>query len=220
MSRTRIKICGICRPEDAKVAVDAGADAIGMIRVKEAGRYIDFETAREIMKVLPPFVTPVVVYMNPHLDQILDDLPHLDHSCATVQLNGSESPELIHGLPHVTFIKAVRMDERAGSVLKQFRDAQLPNLVGVVLESPGQMGGSGVGNDWKLVQRLRAEGAFEGLPIIAAGGLTPENVGKVVGDIRPYAVDVSSGVESVKREKDAAKVKAFVTAVRSADAPP
>jgi phosphoribosylanthranilate isomerase len=217
MGRTRIKICGVCRPQDAVLAVSAGADAIGIIRVPSAGRYIETAAARAIISAVPVLVTPVLVYLNASADEIRADLARFDGR-AIVQLNGEESPELIRQVG-VPTIKAVRMDAHADTTLVALRQAKLPNLVAVTLESPGQMGGSGVGNDWDLVRTLQAEGAFEGLAIIAAGGLTPDNVAGIVRQVRPYAVDVSSGVEERKREKSTEKVARFVRAVREADIP-
>lgn len=199
------------------MAVAAGADAIGMIRVPEAGRYVELDEVRNIVHALPAFVTPVLVYRDPTAHEMENDLPRLHPAYPVIQLNGHESPDWITNYPRLPFIKAIRMDADAAGVLKAYRDARMPNLLGVVLESPGQVGGSGVGNDWQLVKRLLAEGAFEGLPIIAAGGLNPENVGGLVREIRPFGVDVSSGVETVKRQKDAGRIRAFVEAVRGAD---
>jgi phosphoribosylanthranilate isomerase len=215
MRRTRIKICGVCRPEDARLAAEAGADAVGIIRVKAAARYVEIDVARAIALALPAFVTPVLVYTDPQVQDVRQDLQQLRQ--ATVQLYGAESPELIRNLG-VPVIKAVRMDGDAASILHTLREAKLPNLIGVTLESPGQTGGSGKGNDWALVRKLQADGAFEGLPIIAAGGLNPANVGQVVREIRPYGVDVSSGVEERKREKSESLIRGFVEAVRGADA--
>ncbi len=217
MRRTRIKICGVCRPEDARLAVATGADAVGIIRVKVAGRYVEIDQARAIAQALPAFVTPVLVYMDPQPDDIRQDLRDLRRAVACVQLNGKETAEFVRELGDVAVVKAVRMDGDAASTLRAFREAKLPNLVGVTLESPGQMGGSGVGNDWTLVRKLQAEGAFEGLPIIAAGGLSPANVTQIVRDVRPFGVDVSSGVEERKREKSERLIREFVDAVRSAD---
>jgi phosphoribosylanthranilate isomerase len=216
MSRTRIKICGVCRPEDARLAVAAGADAIGIIRVKVAGRYVDSDTVRAIAQALPAFVTPVLVYVDPQVEEVRQDQNEIRR--ATVQLNGNESPEFIRELGELSIIKAIRMDSEGASTLRTLRAAKLPNLVGVTLESPGQVGGSGVGNDWTLVRKLQADGAFEGLPIIAAGGVNPTNVAQVVRDVRPFGVDVSSGVEERKREKSERLIRGFVDAVRSADA--
>lgn len=213
MHRTQVKICGICRTQDAVLAARLGADAIGMILVPGAGRYVSIEEARDIAAAVPVGVTPVLLYVDAPVDAIRRDLNDLGRA-AVVQLHGEEPTAAIQLLGDVPVYKAVRMDAHARDRLADLRAAKLANLVGVVLETPGQSGGSGVGNDWALVRSLLDEGAFEGLPLIAAGGLTPETVADVVHTIHPWAVDVSSGVEAVKRQKSEAKMAAFIAAVR------
>jgi len=220
MPRTRVKICGVCRPEDAAVAVRHGADAIGMIRVRGKERYVSIAEAKAIIGALPAFVTPVLLYVDPTPDEVIADVVQIGRT-VTIQLNGEEPAKTIAGLRGVNVIKAVRVDEHIGEQLVQLREAELPNLAGIVLETPGQIGGSGVANDWDTVAQLIKDDSFDRLPpLIAAGGLTPASVGEVIRAIRPFAVDVSSGVDvskDVKREKSEAKIAAFVAAVRNAD---
>ncbi len=220
MPRTRVKICGICRPEDAAVAGRLGADAIGIVRAEEAARYVTIENARRIAAVLPAFATPVLLYVDASPDQILSDLAALGRP-AMVQLNGGESAMFIRDLEGALVLKSLRADEDLQDNLTGLAGLMLPNLAGVVLESPGQIGGSGLGNDWELIRSLKDAGAFNGAPpLIAAGGLSPANVGQVVRSIRPFAVDVSSGVDESKdnkREKSESKIAAFIAAVREAD---
>jgi phosphoribosylanthranilate isomerase len=143
-----------------------------------------------------------------------------------VQLNGEESPATIAALTPLVVIKAIKVErDRFGETLSAWRaavrDHKLTNLAGFVLETAGtgKPGGTGVANDWETVVTAQRGGAFEGLPaVIAAGGLRPETVGDVVRTVHPYAVDVSSGVEETLRAKSEANTRAFVDAVRQADA--
>ena len=223
MHRTRVKICGITRPEDAAAAAAAGADAIGMVFYAPAPRNISIERAKEILSILPPFVSPVGLFVDADARSIcgLAEQLHLRH----VQLHGHEPPARVAELGGLYVIKAMRVGDNLTDELKTWRrgmsELNLPNLRGIVLETAGtrEPGGTGEANDWDAVQRHRAAGAFEGLPqLIAAGGLTPETVGDVVSSLRPWAVDVSSGVESSKGIKSAEKIQQFVRAVREADA--
>ena len=224
MRRTRIKICGVCRPEDALLAAHAGADAIGIVFHEPAPRNVPRDRAQAILAALPPFVTAVGVFADAPADVVLSTARQL--GLRHVQLNGHEPPEMIRALQPLAVVKAVSVErERYGATLKTWREAiaslALTNLVGFVLETAGtgQAGGSGVANDWDAVGAARDAGSFEGLPpIIAAGGLTPESVGGIVRDVRPYAVDVSSGVEASRGVKSPELLAAFVAAVREADA--
>jgi len=219
MARTRIKICGVTRPEDAALAAALGADAVGMVFHPPAGRNVSLEAAREIIAALPAYVTPVGLFVDADAEQIRAVTAAL--GLRHVQLNGHEGPEFVAGLGEFRVVKAVRVEGEAfGAELARWREARgrlgLGNLVGLVLETGGtkQAGGTGVANDWARVRRHVEAGDFAGLPpLIAAGGLTPETVGEVVRAIRPYAVDVSSGVEVERGKKDAGRMEAFVAAV-------
>ena len=224
MQRTRIKICGVRRPEDALAAARAGADAIGLVFHPAAPRCITAEQAKEILAVLPAFVTPVGLFVDADLETLRRTVGelHLRH----VQLHGHESPEYVAGLRQLAVIKAIRVDPATfGETLAGWRQAVqalgLANLKGLVLETAGtaQPGGTGVPNDWRTVRDHQSRGGFAGLPpVVAAGGLTPETAGAVVRDLRPWAVDVSSGVEESLGKKSPEKIAAFVAAVRDADA--
>ena len=212
----RVKICGVCRPDDARFAADAGADAIGIVRVDGSPRHVSLAEARAIAAVLPPFVTPVLLYLEPSADVVRRDLAELGRP-AVVQFQGDVPVATMAALEDVPLLKAVRVSADARSRLQRLRDAQLANLVGLVLETPGQIGGSGVRNDWDAIAALIHGGAFAGLPpLIAAGGLTPGNVAAVIGAIRPYAVDVSSGVAESTRQKSKEKIRAFIANARAA----
>jgi phosphoribosylanthranilate isomerase len=222
-ARTRIKICGICRPEDGAAAAAAGADAIGLVFHPAAPRFISIEQARRILAALPAFVTPVGVFVNATAGHVHETAGAL--ALRHVQLNGDEPPDAVAELAPLSVIKAVRVErERFGETLARWREAVrslgLTNLKGLVLETAGtgRAGGTGVANDWDAVRRHRAAGDFVGLPpVVAAGGLTPETVGAVVRDVRPWAVDVSSGVEESPGRKSVERIAAFVRAVHDAD---
>lgn len=222
--RTRIKICGVCRVEDALAAARAGADAVGMVFHPPSPRYVSAERAREILAALPAFVTPVGLFVDGAPQDLLHTVRelHLRH----VQLHGDETAEYVAHLRAFAVIKAIRVDpNRFGETLKSWRHAiarlQLTNLKGFVLETAGtgRAGGTGVANDWQTVREHQAAGEFDGLPpLIAAGGLRPETVAHVVRTVRPFAVDVSSGVEESLGKKSPEKIAAFVAEVRRADA--
>jgi len=206
LSVVRSKICGITRVEDALAAVEAGADAIGLVFYAKSPRAVTVQQARSIINALPPFVTTVGLFVDAsrcELGEILDAVP-LD----LLQFHGDESPENCEGY-HRPYIKALRVkpgDDIAAQV------ALYKNASGVLLDTyvPGIPGGTGEAFDWSLVP--------EGLskPIILAGGLTAENVAQAIARVRPYAVDVSGGVEAAKGIKDAQKIRAFMQAVRAA----
>lgn len=222
--RTRIKICGIRRPEDALAAAAAGADAVGLVFHPAARRHVSADQARQIVDVLPAFVTPVGVFVDADVEVLrrTASAVHVRH----IQLHGDEPPDYVAQLREFAVVKAVRVDPaRFGDTLNAWRraivDLGLTNLKALVLETPGTAhpGGSGVPNDWETVRVHLARGELNGLPpVVAAGGLTRETVGGVVRGVRPYAVDVSSGVEAPDGFKSAEKIKAFIAAVRDADA--
>jgi phosphoribosylanthranilate isomerase len=222
MSRTRVKICGVTHPDDALAAAIAGADAIGLVLYPKAKRYITPDRAREIISVLPPFVTPVALFLDEPPQVVLDTAAELNIRC--VQLHGDESPDEVADLPGLTVIKAIRVNrETISKELSKWRamvsKGNLKNLAGFVLETshPTQPGGTGVANDWEWVKTLQSRGEFEGLPrLITAGGLRPESVAQVVRDIKPWAVDVSSGVEGGDGRKSHEKLAAFIQGVHRA----
>jgi phosphoribosylanthranilate isomerase len=207
MSTTRIKICGITRPEDALAAASCGADAIGLVFYAPSPRAVSVEQAVDIVAVLPPFVTVVALFVDEPLVSIERTLARLPVDL--VQFHGNESPGFCQqvGLP---WIKAVRV--QAGmdiaSVCQQYNKAR-----GIVLDSwqEGVPGGTGKAFDWNLA------GGDLSLPLVLAGGLQEYNVGGAISTLRPAAVDVSSGVEHSPGVKDALKIRRFVAAVRAAD---
>jgi phosphoribosylanthranilate isomerase len=217
MRRTRVKICGIMRPEDAAMAAACGADAVGLILHRASPRNVSMELAARIMAALPPFVTPVGLFVDATVEHILATSRRL--GLRHVQLHGNESPEIIGKLAGLVVMKAIRAASDTFVLsLDLFRNSS--NLRAIVLETAGtsEPGGSGIANNWELIRAAAQSGVFEGLPpIIAAGGLNPRNVGDVVRSIRPWAVDVSSGVERVRGEKSEELVREFIGAVDRAD---
>jgi phosphoribosylanthranilate isomerase len=213
MSRTRIKFCGMTRVEDALAAAEAGADAIGMVLYANSPRRIARDLARQIVAALPAFVTPVGLFV--------DAPPLFVAECAAelglrqVQLHGKEPPSAVAALRGLSIIKAIRVTrDGLAAALEPWRGVL--QLKGMLLETgtTAQAGGSGVENDWEAILQVQRAGGFAGLPpIIAAGGLRPDNVARVIAMLRPWAVDVSSGIESAPGIKSREKMAAFMQAV-------
>lgn len=201
----RVKICGITRPEDAQAAADAGADAIGLV-FAESPRRIPPEQAAHILAVLPPFVTPVALFVNETADRIRAICRDL--GLRTVQLHGDEPPELAAELGDLCVLKAFRIGSR-----DDLHAAEGYPAAAYLLDSrvPGRQGGTGTTFDWALLQDIAWD-----RPVILAGGLTPDNVVEGIRQVQPYGVDTSSGVESEPGIKDAARVRAFVARARQA----
>ena len=202
MSRIRIKICGLTRDEDVRVAVASGADAIGFV-FTESPRRISIETAIRLCGYVPEGVLRVGLFLDQdrsEIDKVVNSVP-LD----VLQFHGRETEQecKIYGLP---WLKAVAMVD-AGSAKQAELD--YPGALGLLLDShaPGRRGGSGHVFDWSLTSRLSK-------PVWLAGGLHEGNVGQAIRTVRPYAVDVSSGVEAAPGIKDASRIKAFIEAVR------
>jgi phosphoribosylanthranilate isomerase len=204
--RTRVKVCGITRPADARAAAQAGADAIGLVFYPPSPRYLSTERAVEIRDALPPFVQSVALFVNPDAPQVAQVIGRVKPSL--LQFHGEETPQFCaqFGLPYV---KACRMKPGVDALeyLRPFSSAAAWLFDSHVAE----YGGVGESFDWSLVpaQRERA--------VILSGGLSPANVAEAVRRMRPWGVDVSSGVESAKGLKDAAKIAAFIAEVRNAD---
>lgn len=205
--RTRIKICGITRPDDGLAAVRLGADAIGLVFYPPSPRAISQQQAQEIVSVLPPFVTVVGLFVDEPRNSLMKLLGSV--RIDLLQFHGKESPaECIgYGRP---WVKAIRMREGIDldAVEKDYADASA-----LLLDAyeAGKPGGTGRGFDW---ERIPSEMASR---IILAGGLNPENITAAVRQVRPYAVDTSGGVEKSKGVKDMEKIAAFIEGVRCGD---
>ena len=206
MSRTRIKICGLTRPQDVRAAVESGADAIGFVFYPPSPRAVSVDQAAELAALLPPFVSSVGLFVNaapPEVDAVLARVP-----LQLLQFHGDESESdcARYGRP---WIKAARM--RPGVDLLEFSTFH-PRTSGILVDAfVDGYGGGGQTFDWSLIPQ-----GF-GRPLVLSGGLDADNVTEAVRRIRPWAVDVSSGVESAKGIKDAAKIAAFIAGVRHAD---
>lgn len=208
MSAVRIKICGITRVEDALAAAEAGADAIGLVFYPKSPRAVSVQQARQILAALPPFVTSVGLFVNAsrcELGEILDAVP-LD----MLQFHGDESAEACSGY-HKPYLKALRV--KAGDDIAA-QAAQHPGAAGLLLDTyvEGVPGGTGAAFDWSLIPEALPR------PLVLAGGLTADNVAAAIRQVRPYAVDVSGGVEASKGIKDAEKIRAFIRQCRLAAA--
>jgi phosphoribosylanthranilate isomerase len=208
----RIKICGVTRPEDAAAIAAAGADAIGLNFYPNSPRFVTDEQAAEIIAILPPTVAKVGVFVNADAATIRDKAQRL--GLDWVQLHGDEPPDFIAKLPGLAVIRAVRLRDRVSVVLPDAKGklVRLPNAVLVDSFSDAAYGGTGQTVAWEHIPEAKRR--LAGLPVILAGGLTPENVAEAIRVARPNALDVASGVESSPGIKDLAKVQAFVTAAR------
>ncbi len=205
--RTRVKICGITRLEDALAAVESGADALGFVFYAPSPRYVEPAVAEAIIKQLPPFVTTVALFVNESADQVqtIMDQTGID----LLQFHGDESPEYCAQFKHPYF-KALRMSPDIDVVAetKRFSLAR-----GILLDAyrPGVPGGTGEAFDWERIPSDIDK------PLILAGGLDQSNVAQAIAQVKPYAVDVSGGVEAAKGLKDCKKIISFMNEVARAN---
>jgi len=204
LTSVRIKICGITRLEDAKRAVSLGVDALGFVFFAGSPRYVEPVVAADIIRELPPFVTKVGLFVNAATDQVKEILEttRIDF----VQYHGDETPSLCAESPRA-WMKAIRVKDGmdlAGEI-SRYRDA---SAIFLDAYDENMYGGTGRQVDWKVIPK--------GLPnpVILAGGLTADNVEHAINVARPYAVDVSSGIEASEGIKDAVKMRQFVEKVR------
>jgi len=195
----RVKICGITNNEDAHAAVEYGADALGFVFAKSP-RQVTKKHTRDIIRNLPPFVTTVGVFV----DEKVDKIKEICDFCGihTVQLHGNEQPSYLKELEGYKLIKAFRVKEEDD--LKQLVNYK-PHAFLLDSYVKGVMGGTGVSFKWEIARQAHKYGI-----IILSGGLTPENVKEAIQMVKPYAVDVSSGVESSPGKKDKLLMKRFI----------
>jgi len=204
---TRVKICGITRAEDAQVAARSGAHALGLVFHEKSPRYVTVQQASQLAKFIPPFITVAGLFVNVSADYVhavLEEVP-LD----VLQFHGEEEPEFCASFNR-PYLKAIRV--KPGVDLLQCA-SRYASAQGLLLDAyvEGTPGGTGESFDWGLIpQKLP-------LPVILSGGLHVDNVARAIKQVRPYAVDVSSGVEASKGIKDAAKIAAFINEVKQAD---
>lgn len=203
----RVKICGITNSDDAAVAVDAGTDALGFVFYRKSPRYVEPQVVKSIVAGLPPFILPVGVFVNEEPKVVRD----LMDSCglALAQLHGDESAGYCETLGRPV-IKAIGLKGRASLLaLAEYRGRA--QVRGFLLDAfaPDTYGGTGQTADWNVAAEIA-----KSLTVLLAGGLTPDNVETAVRTVKPYAVDVSSGVEVGPGKKDHGKIRAFVQAVK------
>ena len=205
--RTRVKICGLTRPQDVQAAAQAGADALGFVFYEPSPRNVSVAKAAELVRTVPAFTTVTGLFVNPapeFVEQVLASVP-LD----LLQFHGDETPEFCDRFP-TRWIKAIRVKE-PGDIERAFQRYSAASGLLVDAWVADKYGGTGQSFNWDLIPDDRP------LPLILAGGLTSDNVARAVTQVRPWGVDVSGGVESSKGIKDAAKVTDFISEVRRVD---
>ncbi|UCD69791.1 MAG: phosphoribosylanthranilate isomerase [Betaproteobacteria bacterium] len=204
---TFVKICGLTSIEHALTAARLGAHAVGVVLYGESPRCVSNEQARRIVDALPPFVTPVALMVNPAVDEVEAVIEQVRP--ALLQFHGDEPAHFCSGFS-VPYIKALRVNSEM-DLLQYARE--YVSAKGLLLDTflEGARGGTGATFDWGLIPRELP------LPTILAGGLNPDNVSEAIRQVRPWAVDVSSGVEAAKGVKDAALMAAFIRGVKDAD---
>lgn len=204
---TRIKICGITREQDLRAVADSGADALGLVFYAKSPRHVTVPQAAQLARAVPPFVTVVGLFVNPSVEYVREVLAGV--SLDVLQFHGEEEPAFCaqFGKP---YLKAIRV--KAGVDLLQCA-ARYKAAQGLLLDAyvEGTHGGTGESFDWALIPHDLP------LPVILSGGLHAGNVAEAIKQVRPHAVDVSSGVEAAKGIKDAAKVAAFINEVKQID---
>jgi len=207
MKRTRVKICGITRLEHARAAAEAGGDAIGLVFYRESPRYLSIRDAAAIAESLPPFVAAVGLFVNASERDIRAVLDAVDLDL--LQFQGDESAEFCARFAR-PYMRAVRMEP--GTDLLEYAD-RFSRAKALLLDAhvPGQPGGTGRTFDWAGIPRDLP------LPLVLSGGLTAANVGRAVREVSPWAVDVSSGVESERGVKDPKKIVEFIRSVQRED---
>lgn len=206
--RTRIKICGLTREADVAAACAAGADAVGFVCYPKSPRFVEPRRLRALAREVGPFATPVLLFVNAPPDAV--DAAREAVPGAVLQFHGDEH-EADCARYGAIYLRAIRMAEGVDLI-----DCErlFPSAAALLLDAPSEVyGGSGTAFDWTRVPGSR------GKRLILAGGLNPDNVGLAVRTVRPYAVDVSSGVEDAPGQKNAARINEFVDAVRRADQP-
>lgn len=202
---TKIKICGITNIDDALNAVELGADALGFVFYSKSKRYIEPAKASEITEIIPPFIKKVGVFSNG--DQGLISSIVQEAGLDLIQIHGDETPGYCDKLEY-PYIKAFRLkDEHSLGDVKKYKT----NYILFDTFSKDEYGGTGKAFDWNILK----DHPFENKYVIISGGLNPENVDEAVTLLRPYAVDVSSGVEEYPGKKDIDKIKKFIEAVKN-----
>jgi phosphoribosylanthranilate isomerase len=206
-TRTRIKICGITREQDVSTVADNGADALGFVFYEKSSRHVGVQQAVQLARTVPPFLTVVGLFVNPTVDYVREVLAKVPLD--VLQFHGEEEPDFCRqfGKP---YLKAIRV--KPGVDLVECA-ARYAGARGLLLDTfvEGIQGGTGESFDWALIPHDLP------LPVVLSGGLHAGNVAAAIRQVRPYAVDVSSGVEAAKGIKDAAKIAVFINEVKNVD---
>jgi len=199
-TRTRVKICGLTREADLDAAVEAGADAVGFVFYASSARHVAIERAAALASRLPPFVTPVGVFVNASIDRVNEVANTAE--LGAVQLHGEEQPDVLNAVTRPVVKALGRIDEDTA--------ARWPERVLLLVDADDRVrrGGTGVKADWQAAGRLAATRR-----ILLAGGLTPDNVADAVARVRPFGIDVSSGVERAPGVKDHQRLRALFEAL-------
>lgn len=214
----QIKICGITDEDDAKMAVDAGVDALGLNFFSESRRYIDFKTADKIIGVLPSRIVKVGLFVNEGVEAVTKAFDTL--GLDLIQLHGDEPPEYLAELSPRPMMKVFRLGvdglQPIEKYLENCRRQAVGELVSILLDShvTGVYGGTGTVADWATCAAFAKNPSHP--PLVLAGGLTPENVGQAIRAVRPIAVDTASGVEASRGKKDRRLVASFIENARAA----
>jgi len=198
----RVKICGITRVEDAKASLDLGADAIGFVFYPKSPRYIEPTKAKDIVSYVSPFITSVGVFVNESLENIIS----IANTCKldVIQLHGDEQQDIIDKIPR-KIVKAIRIkDETDLQRFNLYSDVDA-FLLDTFVEN--KLGGTGQVFDWKIAEKAKSKGK-----IILSGGLNPDNIAEAISKVKPYGVDVSSGIELMPGKKDYALARRFLEA--------
>jgi len=201
--RTRVKICGITRCEDAQLAVDAGVDAIGLVFYEKSPRFVSTKSAAKISQVVPAFVSRVALFKDADKQMVESVLQAVEVDL--IQFHGSETPDFCEQF-HQPYIKALGMkgaEHDADFLRSSVEKYQLAKALLLDGHAPGEAGGAGEAFDWASIATVDK-------PVVLAGGLTPENVKQAIELVHPFAVDVSSGVESAPGIKDKEKIASFM----------
>lgn len=221
--RTRIKICGVRDVPTALACAEAGADAVGLVFVEGSARHVSVEEARRIIQALPAFIEPVGLFVNA-APEYMTQVAH-KVGLRQVQLHGSEPVSLARDLAPLSVLKAIGFSSGFHDAARAWTNINAPNLSGLIVDAappaghaPGQAGGTGISFDWNALKaQLESFDTGKLLPLVLAGGLKPTNVANAITLLRPYAVDVSSGVESSRGVKSHPLIFEFCHRVRQAD---
>ena len=207
MTRTRVKFCGLTRPGDVRLACELGVDAVGIVLVPGSPRRVDASRLGGLRAAVSPLVQVVALFQDPPAADVLDAIHRLRPTM--LQFHGREEDAFCRGFG-LPYIKTLAMGAGPEDAMAMAR--RHPSAAAFLLDgnAPGEQGGRGSAFDWSLAPRL-------GRPVVLAGGLHPGNVGRAIAIVRPYAVDVSSGIESAPGHKDGDRMQSFLDEVRRAD---